>query len=147
MRTREKERFLRLRFTEKELEIRDRLYKERGCKRNAAKYKIVITEETDSAPMDFFIDNPEAGQYIDTIYFSFPWQFEMVLELYEGLFYQLFDMETGKRIGYGGLDPDSPVEEIRETVTECCKVCKFCFWHGMLFNENKNGNEYYCYRR
>lgn len=144
MRKRERERFLRMNFTEKELEIRDWLYKDRDI----AKYKIVITEENHnkSDSLDVFSDFPEEGRYIDTIYFYYPDQYLDILKLYEGLFYQIFDLKSGKRIGYGMLDPDSPVEELREFEGKSCgSVCKFCWWRGMLYDEKKNGEFYHCY--
>lgn len=155
MRKRERERFQRLNFTEEDLEIRDSLYKDIGCQKNTAMYKIIITEENNKRKhagynygyLAYFSDYPEDGTYIDTIYFSFPYQFDNIIKLYEGEFYQLFDNVTGKRIGYGNFDPDSPVEEIRGTVNECCLVCRFCFWHGMLYNEENGVGEYRCYRR
>lgn len=160
MRKRERERFLRMNFTEDELDMRNKLYKER----NLASYKIVITQEhydrkrkhADAAPpydnyLAYFSDFPEDGDYVDTIYFYEPWQYNLIVKLYEGLFYQLFDLKTGKRIGYGSFDPDSPVEDIRGSGTgECCNVCELCFWRGMLYKEitvvEKHGESYfYCY--
>lgn len=153
MRERERKRFLRLHFTEAELEVRDRLYKSRKL----AKYKIIITQEKrvgygiyenkygERVSLGDLGDFPNEGIYVDTIYFYRPDQFKDIVGLYEGLFYELYEIESGKRIGFGMLDPDSPVEEIRETVTECCCVCELCFWHGMLYNEEKDGNEYKCY--
>ena len=155
MRARERERFLRLNYTPQELEIRDGLYKNRKL----AKYKIRITEEhydkkrsfaygkpTYSSYLTYFTDFPEEGTYLDTIYFYKPSQFENIMKLYEGMFYELFDLETGERIGYGSLDPDSPVEEIREHF-KCNDVCELCFWRGMIWGEKKteeiNGN-YFC---
>lgn len=157
MRKRERERFInKLNFTEKELMIRDRLYK----RRKAARYKIVIYGERYNSlgeyvdpegntvyGLFYFSDFPSDGVYYDTIYFYEPDQFLDIIKLYEGAFYELYDLETGKEIGSGTLDPDSPVEEIRETNKECCHVCKFCFWRGMLYGEDKMGydtetNEY-----
>lgn len=144
MRTKERERFLRMNFTEKELEIRDSLYKHR----DKAKYKIVITEENHkkSDSLDVFSDFPEEGRYIDTIYFYTPDQYLNVLKLYEGLFYQIFDLKSGERIGYGMLDPDSPVEEIREFEGKTCgSVCEFCWWRGLLYDEKRPDERFYCY--
>lgn len=161
MRARERERFLRMNFTEKELEIRDRLYK---INRNYCRWKMVITTEKDRKHMKeanpdgdlgyangclaYFSNYPENGKYIDTIYFNDPDEYRDIITLYEGLFYQLFDFISGERIGAGCLDPDSPVEEIRERIgDECGIVCKFCFWRGLLYDEAetivKNGTNYY----
>ena len=169
MRARERERFLRMNFTEKELEIRDRIYK---VKRELARFKMVITaehynkrkhlKEVDpdgtlgyaNGYLAYFCEYPEDGTYLDTVYFNDPDEYRDILTLYEGMFYQLFDMKTGDRIGYGSFDPDSPIEEIRERIGEdCCEtVCKFCFWRGLLYQEaenvTKNGMNFYtCYNK
>lgn len=83
-----------------------------------SKYVAIITSEDerynnwkeDSKGLDFFTDNPWEGV------------FECILtgdnadELMdadsEGLFYQLYEMENGKRIGYGMLEYDSLKDEI-----------------------------------
>lgn len=163
MRARERERFMKLNFTEEELEIRDRLYK---VDRKTARFKIVITTEhyrkrkhlKEADPdgtlgyangyLAYFTEYPEDGTYLDTIYFYNPNQYNDIVTLYEGQFYQLFDIASGERIGYGNFDPDNPIEEIREHTGKKCEcVCQSCFWRGMLYNECdsiiKNG-EYYC---
>ena len=144
MRARERERFLRMNFTEEELEIRDRLYK---VNRKVARFKIVITTEHDrkrkhmkeadpdgslgyaNGYLAYFSEYPEDGTYLDTLYFYSPYQYEDILSLYEGQLYQLFDMKTGQRIGYGSFDPDSPVEEIREFID----TRKHIFFTNFLF--------------
>lgn len=147
MRSRERERFMKMGFSGEELEIRDKLYK---AKKNAT-YKIIITEERvrngkyvnkfgDDVNLMYFADNPEEGDYVDTVYFSRPKEFNDILRLYEGLFYRMFDMESGEMIGYGSLDPDSPIEEIRMHTSECGSVCEYCFWRGMLYGEEKEMN-------
>ena len=82
------------------------------------KYIMIVTSEderyeNDEVQLDFFWDNPWEGKLEDIVYGD-SWD-----ELFgdghnEGLFYQLYSTETGKRIGYGSLDPDSPREEIEE---------------------------------
>lgn len=162
MRTREKERFVKLGFTENELQIRDSLYKRRESRKNTANWKIIITTEhydqskrkhsgyDPNGYLAYFTDYPEDGTYLDTIWFDHPEEFEKICTLYEGQFYQLFDNTTQKRIGYGSLDPDSPIEEIRAHVKQCCSVCQSCFWRGMLYGEIKDikttqGWMYTCY--
>ena len=152
MRAREEARFRSMNFTDEEIEIRNKLYKAR----KNARYKMIITTEHydmnkrkhlnevdpdgklgyTNGYLAYFTDYPEDGTYLDTVYFRYPYEYKMVIQLYEGQFYQLFDMETGERIGYGNLDPDSPVEEIRATNRECCDVCDMCFWTGLLYNED-----------
>lgn len=39
----------------------------------------------------------------------------------EGLFYQVYERKTGKRIGYGTIDPDYPKEDIEEWEKEKIK--------------------------
>ena len=82
------------------------------------KYVMIVTSEDeryghDGIQLDFFWDNPWEGLLVDIVYGD-SWD-----ELFgdghnEGLFYQLYSTETGERIGYGSLDPDSPREEIEE---------------------------------
>lgn len=161
MRARERERFLRMNFTEDELKIRNELYKAR----KNAKYKMIITTEhynkqrkyDDRKPpyddyLAYFSDYPDEGKYLDTIYFRYPYDYMDIIKLYEGQFYQLFNLDTGKEIGSGCLDPDSPVEEIRydkddPEYFECCCACAECFWRGMLYDETKevfDGVHYCC---
>ena len=148
MRKRERERFLRMNYTEEELWIRNTLMKSKKY-REQSRFKIVIYTErfnkygqyVDRAGHKMqlleFSDSPEEGRYLDTIWFNYPREFEAIIKLYEGQFYVLFNMATGERIGYGSLDPDSPVEEIREHF-ECCDVCELCFWRGMIWGEKKD---------
>lgn len=82
------------------------------------KYVMIVTSEDeryghDGIQLDFFWDNPWEGK-LEEIVYGDSWD-----ELFgdghnEGLFYQLYSTETGERIGYGSLDPDSPREEIEE---------------------------------
>lgn len=82
------------------------------------KYVMIVTSEDeryghDGIQLDFFWDNPWEG-LLEEIVYGDSWD-----ELFgdghnEGLFYQLYSTETGERIGYGSLDPDSPREEIEE---------------------------------
>ena len=155
MRERQKKRLLeRCNYTPEELEIRETL----KANKHNAKYKIIITEEHydekkrkhqnaatavlgyNNGYLAYFSDYPEDGNYIDMIYFNWPWEYQRIVQLYEGEFYQLFDVATGNRIGYGSFDPDSPIEDIRETKPECCYVCEHCFWRGTLYGEIKEIN-------
>lgn len=63
--------------------------------------------------LGFYADNPHEGLLEDIIFGD---TFD---ELFangenEGLFYQLYSIATGERIGSGVLDPDSPHEEIKD---------------------------------
>lgn len=82
------------------------------------KYVMIVTSEDeryghDGIQLDFFWDNPWEGLLVDIVYGN---SYEELFGNgdYEGLFYQLYSTETGERIGYGSLDPDSPREEIEE---------------------------------
>lgn len=81
------------------------------------KYILIVTSEDErygrEVQLNFFADKPWEGLLEDVV-FGDNWN-----ELFfdhkkdnEGLFYQLYATDTGKRIGYGILDPDSPAEEI-----------------------------------
>lgn len=82
------------------------------------KYVMIVTSEDeryghDGIQLDFFWNNPWEGLLVDIVYGD---SYEELFDNgdYEGLFYQLYSTETGERIGYGSLDPDSPREEIEE---------------------------------
>lgn len=83
-----------------------------------SKYVMVVTSEDERYEKGLFAlsdyaDNPFEGQ-LEAIIHG-----DNFGELYgngehEGLFFVLWDEETGKRISYGVLDPDTPREEIEE---------------------------------
>lgn len=83
-----------------------------------SKYLMIITSEDEryernECGLDFFSNNPWEGLLEEIVCGD---SFE---ELYgdgknEGLFYQLYHVKTGKRIGRGIFEPDSPREEIEE---------------------------------
>lgn len=82
------------------------------------KYVMIVTSEDeryghDGIQLDFFWDNPWEGLLVDIVYGD---SYDELFGNgdYEGLFYQLYSTETGERIGYGELDPNSPREEIEE---------------------------------
>ena len=139
----QRERFLSLNYTDHELEIRDRLMRPE----DKAVYKIVITEENEENDFEDCLFSPGLGTYIDTIYFSNPREFNDIIKLYEGLFYELYTINNGQCIGSGMLDPDSPVEEIRSVNLKCYGVCDCCFFKGLLYNENEKDADgsYSCY--
>lgn len=83
-----------------------------------SKYVMVVTSEDERYEKGIF----DLSDYADN---PFEGQLEAIIhgdnfgELYgngehEGLFFVLWDEETGKRISYGVLDPDTPREEIEE---------------------------------
>ena len=78
------------------------------------KYVMIITEENDSEKeLDFFADHPWEGALVDIVFGD---SFDELMGNgdNEGLFQQTYEMETGKRLSYGFLDPDTPREEIEE---------------------------------
>ena len=109
-----------------------------------SKYVMVVTSEDERYEKGIFdlsdcADNPFEGQ-LEAIIHG-----DNFGELYrngehEGLFFVLCDEETGKRISYGVLDPDTPREEIKEyedrlverrkvllnAVDTVCGECSFC---------------------
>lgn len=148
MRAREYERFMKMNFSTEEIETRARLMR---VNRKICRYKIIITTECEkklknhnlSEYITYFSNHPENGKYLDTIYFYTPSQYYDIVKLYEGNFYQLFDLGTGERIGYGLFDPDNPLEDIAEQTGDKCEgVCEFCFKNGknVMF---KNETAYY----
>lgn len=83
-----------------------------------SKYMMIVTAEderygTNGIQLDFFSDNPWEGLLEEIVCGN------NADEIFgdganEGLFYQLYSMETRKRIGYGTIDPDCIREEIEE---------------------------------
>lgn len=93
-------------------------FEEQDVKKNQPKYVMIVTSED---------ERYEKGETDLSFYACKPWEgiLEEVVfgnnaeELYgdghnEGLFYQLYETETGRRIGCGTIDPDYPKEEIEE---------------------------------
>lgn len=74
------------------------------------KYTAIITSEPDGKGLDYISDHPWEGNLEATK------EFDTVKDLYgfEGLFYQLFDNKSGRRIGYGMVDDEYPAADIRE---------------------------------
>lgn len=90
----------------------------RGHKMRGYKYVMIVTSEDEKyekgeTDLSFYACEPWKGLLEEVIYGN------NAEELYgdgkrEGLFYQLYETETGKRIGYGTIDPDYPREDIEE---------------------------------
>ena len=76
------------------------------------KYTCIITSEPDGPRLAYISDHPWEGNLEETI------QFNTIEELFdhdvEGLFYQLFDNESGQRLGYGMIDCDYPATDIQD---------------------------------
>lgn len=74
------------------------------------KYTAIITSEPDGKGLDYISDHPWEGNLEATK------EFDTVEDLceYEGLFYQLFDNKSGRRIGYGMVDDEYPALDIHE---------------------------------
>lgn len=85
------------------------------------KYTMIITSEDErygEKGLSFFSDNPWEGNLEEVIFGD---DFDALFGngRNEGLFYQLYCNESGKRIGSGSLDPDSPREEIQLWEEKC----------------------------
>ena len=85
---------------------------------NKYKYVMIITSEDEryesgEKNLSYFGDHPWEG-ILEEIVFGNSFD-----DLYgdgrnEGLFQQTHEMETGRRLSYGFLDPETPREEIEE---------------------------------
>ena len=82
------------------------------------KYLMIVTAEderyeTGEKDLSWFGDNPWDGILEDIVCGD---SFDELMgdAKYEGLFQQTYEMETGRRLSYGFLDPDTPREEIEE---------------------------------
>lgn len=116
-----------------------------------SKYMMIVTAEderygTNGIQLDFFSDNPWEGLLEEIVCGN------NADEIFgdganEGLFYQLYSMETRKRIGYGTIDPDCIREEIEEYEKtykeesyewkgEAVKIAKKAGW-DLICNENE----------
>lgn len=93
-------------------------FEEHKLKKNQSKYVMIVTSEDErydrgETNLGFYACEPWEGLLKKVVYGN---DFE---ELYgdgrdEGLFYQVYERKTGKRIGYGTIDPDYPREDIEE---------------------------------
>lgn len=73
------------------------------------KYLMIVTEEYEDN-LSYYADKPWEGRLVDIVYgadVDHLWKKDN-----EGLFYQLYDSESGKRLGYGVLCYDSIKEDI-----------------------------------
>lgn len=76
------------------------------------RYTAVITSEQEGQSLDYISENPWEGNLEKTV------EFDTIEELFEhdveGLFYQLFENGSGKRLGYGSVNSDYPYMDIKE---------------------------------
>lgn len=82
------------------------------------KYVMIVTSEDEryrrnGIQLDFFWDNPWEGRLEDVV-FGDSYEELTCNGKYEGLFQQTYDIETGTRLSYGGIDNLTPKEEIEE---------------------------------
>ena len=82
------------------------------------KYVMIVTAEderyeTGEMSLSDFGEAPWEGRLVEIIFGN---SFDELMGdgKHEGLFQQTYDMETGKRLSYGFLDPITPREEIEE---------------------------------
>lgn len=90
----------------------NRIREDMNASSEKPKYTCIITSEPDGPGLAYISDHPWEGNLEETI------QFNTIGELFahdvEGLFYQLFDNESGRRLGYGMIDPDYPATDIQD---------------------------------
>lgn len=75
------------------------------------RYTAVITSESEGQPLDHISEHPWEGILEKIIKFDTIdefWTYDV-----EGLFYQLYENENGKRLGYGSINFDFPAMDIR----------------------------------
>lgn len=82
------------------------------------KYVMIVTSEDERCgrngiQLSFFWDNPWEGR-LEDIVFGDSYKELTCNGKYEGLFQQTYDIETGTRLSYGGIDNLTPKEEIEE---------------------------------
>lgn len=82
------------------------------------KYVMIITKEDEryercECDLSFFGDNPWEGSLVEVVFGD---SFDELMGdgRNEGLFQQTYSLDTGERLSYGFLDPDTPREEIEE---------------------------------
>ena len=82
------------------------------------KYVMIVTSEderyeTGEKDLSFFGDHPWEGKLVG---FVFGNSFDELMGdgRFEGLFQQTYETDTGKKLSYGFLDPNTPKEEIEE---------------------------------
>ena len=112
-------------------------------RRKFSQYKIIITSDRcDYDNLSELADNPASGKRVGTFYFSNPNELELILKAFEGLFYQLFKIDTICRMG-GGVVDDLVYEDWWDE--ECCEVCECCFLRGSTYE--KDGESFYTCRK
>ena len=82
------------------------------------KYMMIVTAEDEryekgEVQLDFFMEEPWEGVLEDIVFGNNAQELFGNGE-YEGLFYQVYETETGTRIGWGTIDCYYPKEEIEE---------------------------------
>lgn len=70
-----------------------------------SRYKIIITADRCAYDnLSELANYPERGARIGTFYFSRKEELELIVTAFEGLFYQLFEVDDPTRIGGGVVD-------------------------------------------
>lgn len=74
-------------------------------RRKNSKYKIIVTSDRcDYDNLSELADYPERGKKVGTFYYNNLEEAKLIIKCFEGLFYQLFEVERTERIGSGVLD-------------------------------------------
>ena len=81
-------------------------------KTNLPSYRIVITgDRCDYDDLSELANHPERGKMIGIFHFAYPHELIVLVKAFEGLFYQLFAVDSDIRIGSGVLD-DSVFDDV-----------------------------------
>lgn len=89
--------------------------------RNNKRYMIIITSEDDRYTADdegynlwYWEDHPYDGVLEDVVFVDTADELFDKYPQHEGLFYQTYDLNTGKRIAYGAIEFNMIAEELEE---------------------------------
>lgn len=77
------------------------------------KYIAIITEDNGDYQFDYLCDNPWDGNFRSVIYGDNAEEIVSDNGDLEGLFYQMYDTDKGKRVGYGVFNYDDVSNDIR----------------------------------
>lgn len=78
------------------------------------KYVAIITEDNGDYQFDYLYDNPWHGNFRDVIYGDNAEEIVFGYGNYEWLFYQLYELNKGRNIGYGVFNYDTISDDIIE---------------------------------
>lgn len=82
------------------------------------KYIAIITEETDDFSLDYLTDNPWEGKLRDIAKGNTVDELVKDASDFEGMFYQLYETDKGRRLGYGIFNYEAIEEDINRSKTK-----------------------------